>query len=389
MLFTYVSTYFFVDLLCMAIGIVIFVHIKNDMGNSKEIATLRAFILMFLLFCLTNSIWIWINNGYLDMSGEFNSIVNLIAICICSFLWFAFVQLKINPKWSSNKVLVGISLVPLVVTILFILTTPITNLVFMYDNGKYVHGSLYVVMVGLAFVYLFIATAQLIKKSTKITSAKVRKEYDNLMRFLFYPLIGGIVDVFIPNLPIMELMMTAGIVTIFTNIQGSRIYTDSLTGVGNRRSAEEFLADQLQYLSEDNALYFFVADVDYLKYINDTYGHFDGNNVLRIISDVLTKTVNDMQSLVSRWGGDEYVIITKEDNIGSPEDFIKLINDNLKERERIYKLPYPLHMSVGYTKVTDKNAKYEDLIASADKMMYDMKESYHDNTTSVDIRGLK
>ena len=384
MTFTYVLSYFLVDLATIAIGLVIFSHLRNDMGSEAEMRIFRLFIICIILFCATNAIWIWINNGYLKMSGMFNSIVNIIVLCLCAFFWFLFIQTKTNPKRNEEKLFRVLVVTPLVLAILSIVTTPFTKLVFYYENGQFTHGPLYVVMAGLALFYLFIATIQLVFYRIKTESKLIKKEYDILMLFLLYPLIGGIIDITIPNLPVMELCMIAGVITIFTSLQGSRIYNDSLTGIGNRRRAEEFLQEIATSANENDSLYFFVVDVDELKRINDTYGHFEGNKALKLVADSLKRAVGNTQTVVARWGGDEFVIIAMQSNIGSPDELIKKIDENLRIREKSNGLKYSLHVSIGYTRLASKNTSINDLVKRADQMMYQVKLYNREHTMTLE-----
>ena len=384
MTFTYVLSYFLVDLAAIAIGLVIFSHLRNDMGSEAEMIIFRLFIISIIVFCATNSIWIWINNGYLKMSGMFNSIINIIVLCLCAFFWFLYIQTKTNPKRIEEGLFRFFIVTPLALAIITIVSTPFTKLIFYYENGQFTHGPLYAVMAALAMFYLFIATIQLVFYRSKTETKSIKKEYDILMLFLMYPLVGGIIDVIMPDLPVMELCMIAGVITIFTGLQGSRIYNDSLTGIGNRRRAEEFLQEIVEYLNDDDSLYFFVVDVDELKTINDKYGHFEGDKALKLVADSLKRAVGNTQTVVARWGGDEFVIIAMQSNIGSPDELIQKIDDNLRIREESNKLRYSLHVSVGYTRVASKYAAMSDLVKRADQMMYQVKLYNREHTMTLE-----
>ncbi len=376
MTFTYVCTYFIVDVISMAIGLVIFRRLKNDMGSEKQINTLRWCLISFIFFCFTNSLWIWINNGYLKLNGTINSMANLISICAGSYFWFSYIQLRTNPAKNEDWRFMVLILLPLVITVLTIITSPFTKLVFYYENGKYIHGQLYEIMVLLAMFYLFIATIQLIYYNRRIVSKTLKKETRTLMQFLLYPLCGGIVDIIIPNLPIMELTIIAGIVAIFTNLQSSRIFNDSLTGVANRNRVEEYYSEQMEHYSKDNPLYVIIADVDGLKNINDEFGHYEGNQALRMISNSLKHIINERDGLVARWGGDEFLIITTKHRVGNIDDFIHEILVENMEKEKTHNLPYYLQLSIGYSEVLMEDKSIEEAVARADRMMYTFKEEH-------------
>lgn len=90
---------------------------------------------------------------------------------------------------------------------------------------------------------------------------------------------------------------------------GSLAYLDALTKIPNRRCAEESLADALQaYHTKGRPFAIAMADIDFFKRVNDTYGHDVGDVALKAIADVLRTNVRSMD-LVARWGGEEFLIL--------------------------------------------------------------------------------
>jgi len=83
---------------------------------------------------------------------------------------------------------------------------------------------------------------------------------------------------------------------------------DHLTGIYNRRSAENRLKDSIELTRiRQNNLSFAILDIDNFKTLNDTFGHDFGDTVLRQIGDMLRTNVR-RTDWAGRWGGDEFVI---------------------------------------------------------------------------------
>jgi len=80
--------------------------------------------------------------------------------------------------------------------------------------------------------------------------------------------------------------------------------TDSLTGLANRRSAEEELGARLA-AGEDLAIA--LIDLDHFKRLNDTYGHDAGDRALRLFADTVRRALR-ADDFVSRWGGEEFLV---------------------------------------------------------------------------------
>lgn len=85
--------------------------------------------------------------------------------------------------------------------------------------------------------------------------------------------------------------------------------TDPLTGLANRRFLMETLTTAISLAQRHNTpLSVVLADLDYFKGINDTYGHDVGDAVLQHFAQLLQETTR-VEDLVARWGGEEFVIV--------------------------------------------------------------------------------
>ena len=81
--------------------------------------------------------------------------------------------------------------------------------------------------------------------------------------------------------------------------------TDSLTGLTNRRAAEEVLSN---LMAVDSAFAVVMADLDFFKRLNDTQGHEAGDRALKLFADTAREVVRDRDHVV-RWGGEEFAFL--------------------------------------------------------------------------------
>ena len=89
----------------------------------------------------------------------------------------------------------------------------------------------------------------------------------------------------------------------------TRAATDALTGLPNRRSAEETL--KLMLANADRSvtpLAVALFDLDHFKKVNDVYGHEKGDQLLAAVSDVATSTTR-ASDFVARYGGEEFLVL--------------------------------------------------------------------------------
>ncbi|MGB6015933.1 MAG: diguanylate cyclase, partial [Nodosilinea sp.] len=85
---------------------------------------------------------------------------------------------------------------------------------------------------------------------------------------------------------------------------------DGLTQVANRRQFDTYLNQMWkQHLRDQTPLALIIADIDFFKLYNDTYGHQGGDRCLQTIADSLKQQVKRPQDVVARYGGEEVAII--------------------------------------------------------------------------------
>lgn len=91
--------------------------------------------------------------------------------------------------------------------------------------------------------------------------------------------------------------------------------TDALTSVANRRKMKElFDRERIRVERSKNSFSIVLADIDFFKRFNDTYGHDCGDYVLRQVAQTLERTLR-AQDTVGRWGGEEFISLLLETNL--------------------------------------------------------------------------
>jgi len=117
----------------------------------------------------------------------------------------------------------------------------------------------------------------------------------------------------------------------------------------------------------------FYADIDNLKQINDEYGHAEGDKVIIEIANILKDTFRE-SDVVTRMGGDEFVVLVIDATQESGHLAIKRLNEALDLRNQESGIPYSLSVSIGIA-YSDPNEEIliSDLLARADKKMYKQK----------------
>ena len=150
---------------------------------------------------------------------------------------------------------------------------------------------------------------------------------------------------------------------------------DSLTGAFNRGYGLGLLSRELKFARRRKTPFLLVyIDIDDFKNINDTFGHGEGDQVLKKVVKLLKSTLRDID-IICRMGGDEFLLIFPE---SSPKD-LPIINErfnrNLIKFNQTIKKAYKIGFSIGISYYDPKNPQpIDELISIADKNMYKEKK---------------
>ena len=368
-------TYFMVTIACTLIAGIVYDRTSYEMGTELQVKSYKGLIGCYLVFVVSNGICLWANYANENNLGYIATLVNLSSLCACAFFWYRFIEAKLGIHQHRRFVNILITL-PLILVILFVSTSMFTELVYYYkSDGSFARGPLWIFLLLVPVCYILYAGGHIISRFFSTQSPSRRKEYKYLMSFAFLPLVAGLMDMFVPHLPVMELSIMICIVLFYIAFQDKLIYVDALTGMNNRRVSDKYLRSQLSLAAPDNPLIFFLADCDDFKIINDKYGHLEGDRALKIVGNELEKLSIRFNCYVARWGGDEFVLIARKNSIPEPEALINLFYTNLQNRIKDEGIEYDIHISLGYVPCYDAKASTIDIFGEAEKKMYQAKEN--------------
>lgn len=151
---------------------------------------------------------------------------------------------------------------------------------------------------------------------------------------------------------------------------------DELTGLYNRRGFLTLAAQQLKTadrLAQRMMLLF--ADMDGLKWINDTMGHAEGDLAVREAADIFRETFRE-SDIIARFGGDEFAVLVMETGGESEEAVTDRLTGNLATHNAWGDRPYPLSLSMGIARYDPAApCSIEELLEEADSMMYRQKKA--------------
>ena len=164
--------------------------------------------------------------------------------------------------------------------------------------------------------------------------------------------------------------------TLMAELKSLATY-DALTNMYNRASFYQLATHELESAREqDTPVSVFAIDIDCFKEINDTYGHFCGDEVIK---DIVTKISGRLRhvDIFGRVGGDEFNVLLPEANIDNAAALARSLQDMVSTEPTIYdNKQIPVTISIGIaTFEKQKHASLEQLLKDADSVLYESKNT--------------
>ncbi|PKM94358.1 MAG: hypothetical protein CVU84_09800 [Firmicutes bacterium HGW-Firmicutes-1] len=146
--------------------------------------------------------------------------------------------------------------------------------------------------------------------------------------------------------------------------------TDVLTGILNRRYIMKVIEERIRDYQKNNESFVLVmSDIDDFKSLNDKYGHECGDIVLSAVAAFFLKNLRK-DDLISRWGGEEFLILLPKTTISEGEAVVEKIRERLSNHTILYQREeIRITMTFGICEFYE-NMSFSDLINIADQRLY-------------------
>ncbi len=167
-------------------------------------------------------------------------------------------------------------------------------------------------------------------------------------------------------------------------VENAQLYTktrelsvrDELLGIYNRRHFQKVLKMEWKRATRfRRPISLLMIDIDHFKDFNDTYGHLQGDRVLKGIADILSRNLRELDT-IARFGGEEFIVLLPD----TDREGAMVVGEKLRqlvEMERFDEAQQPimqLTISVGISTFADDAREMEDLIDHADVALYEAKD---------------
>lgn len=166
--------------------------------------------------------------------------------------------------------------------------------------------------------------------------------------------------------------------TDITQIEKEKAYLmhqatfDSLTAIYNRSKFNNVLITEAKRVKRyDTTLSLIIFDIDKFKNVNDTYGHVVGDTVLKELAVLVSQSIRE-HDILSRWGGEEFIILTPEVDLSNAQKLAEKLRVKIEGNQFTHAGSVTCSFGVAQFKVNDTT---ESFVKRADDMLYKAKRN--------------
>jgi diguanylate cyclase (GGDEF)-like protein len=283
--------------------------------------------------------------------------------------YFLYIQNMIGKRVSKRFLI--LLLLPWTILSVASAASPWTGWLFVIDQlSQYSRGPYFFLTVVCNYSYLFFGPLYLLVHHKQLQ----RKIYSTLLVFPFPVAIAGFLQIMFYGLEVLWISLSISLLILFFNVESNHVNRDYLTGLFNRRYFQRMATLAFAKKRAGKPQWAFLLDINGFKAINDTFGHAKGDEALIDLAHILEQTA-PKHTVVSRYGGDEFALLTSELSESEVFTFLEILEHKLTAANAASQIPDFISVSVGCARLSVKeNTDLDSFLALLDKSMYTAKE---------------
>ena len=365
------------NMVCLVFFLLLFIRSLKGVDRQDKQRVFDVIIVCHIFYFTSDIIWAFFVSDIIETPIFLMILLNILNHMILGALacfWFIYIEIDQGARYinmSSRRywVIIPVFVSSFIMMGLYIFKTRLL----LNEDGS--NTGLY------NFLFLFVPVSYVICASARSVIRACRKEH-YADRYLFlvhaaYPPIVALMGIFqmiFLAVPIFCFGCTITMFYVYLISMDSLVSMDPLTGLNNRAQLKRYVASEA---SDNQSYYVLMLDLNNFKYINDKFGHVEGDTAIKRAASALKRACSDdeLRPFAARYGGDEFIVIVRTNDEQKVKEFKSRILWFLDNLNRKAEAPYEISTSIGYAEYDGNTSHFEDAVSRADKNLYSEKQS--------------
>ena len=289
---------------------------------------------------------------------------------VVGFLWCLYVDLHIYKNHARYRRNLRYVAIPLLFEFICLLYNLCGNGIMFSISTDNTYSRGFYSIIGYISVYLYLLYSIYLVYHSQEEGLNL--DFFPIFYFMGPCVLGAVVQFLYYGITSSWISVAVSLTFVQMQSYSENISTDSLSGLYNRRYLDRILALK-EHLTQ-KSVYGIMMDVNDFKQINDLYGHSMGDQAIRVMGNILLKSVPD-GGISIRFAGDEFVVLLVCDDPNAVFETMTEINRRLDDLNRSGVEPFKLSVSMGQAKLDPSDP--ETFLREMDERMYEEKRRYH------------
>ncbi|MBR3081763.1 MAG: GGDEF domain-containing protein [Clostridiales bacterium] len=375
----YTTFYIEANIVCIIIFLMMFIREMGSVGRQAKQMVFVNITIAHMLYFICDTTWVLVISDVIPKNFYTASTVNVINAILLSAItgfWFVYVELSQGEKYIAQfkhrmNVLTLAMLETVIILVLFVFFPRVV-----INENYEMTTAYYVVFISIPAIYIIISSVRAFIRAFRKENYAVRRQYVVCGAYPVIITIFGIVQVAWLNAPVFCFGSTIMMLYVYIVSLNDQVSIDELTHLNNRTQLKKYIVSESSRANADKTVYYILMiDLNKFKQINDQYGHVEGDRALIRTADALKLACadNPLKTFIARYGGDEFIIISKTDNESLIRELCGRIKDTLFKLNDEAHAEYELSASIGYASYSGDVRKFQEALSLADEALYKEK----------------
>ena len=377
----YVVYFIQAHLACIVLLSLILFKIMNGVNKRVSMIYMGNLIFVLMLYYAAEIFWSLLDSGTIAASKNLLYLSNTITYILISFAaygWFIVSETFQKEKIVDNTLQRRLLGIPVVISAILCISAYWTGLTFyVNDKNEIVNGKFYVLLILVPVGYMFASSVKAFGRYLNKERYVDREIYFMIGMFPFAPIILGVLQAVYWRLPLLCYGTVIAVYYVYITSLDNLISIDPLTQTNNRNQMYKYLIQKIKSEDAGMSLFLLMVDIDKLKNINDSYGHSEGDRALIRVAGAIKEACQGQRSrmFVSRYGGDEFVIVAQMAYRAEATWLADQIRNNVRRASVSDGAPYDINIGIGIAQYNyDTPIPIQTFIARADSDLYQNKK---------------